>query len=190
MGWSITVGRRFVRLSPPIRHPSLGTPAMTSHESEHPDPAAEPTIPGIEPDDDGAAVDPRELGPPMPPGAIPQFATDIKVVERQVGEHVVAALQHPGTMAVLSTVMPGVATAQRLVSIPLDAAVFQQVQELILRVQQARLEQAEGDAGADGARESSVPCIGFKCVIDRREQEAEEAVAELEPPEAQGDQPG
>jgi hypothetical protein len=160
--------------------------------SEHPDPAHEPRVPqGLpdEPSPDGETVEPHELVGPVPPdGGIPQFVTDIKSVERQVGEHVVGALRHPDTVAVLSAVMPGGTTAQRLVSIPLEGGLFQQVQELILRVQRARLEQAERER-AGGGRRQSVPCIGFKCVLERREQAAEEEAAELAPPEAEGDQP-
>jgi hypothetical protein len=161
-------------------------------ENDHPDPAHEPLAPGGPDDDgehDGELVEPHELvGPVGPDGGIPQFITDIKSVERQVGEHIVGALRHPETVAVLSAVIPGGTTAQRLVSIPLEAGVFQQVQELILRVQQARLEQAEQERM--GQRRKSVPCIGFKCVLERREQAEEEAAAELAPPEAEGDQPG
>ncbi len=91
---------------------------------------------------------------------IPQFVTDLKTVERQVGEHVITALQHPQTVAVISAVMPGGRTNQRVVSVALNQNLFQQVQELIAEAQQSLTEP-----------EPEIPCIGFHCVLEDRKKD-------------------
>jgi len=105
----------------------------------------------------------KEIEPTTP--GIPQFVTDLKTVERQIGEHVISALQHPQTVAVISAVMPGGSTNQRVVSVALNQDLFDQVQELIAQAQQALTEP-----------EPEIPCIGFHCVLeDRRKKQAEES---------------
>jgi hypothetical protein len=132
---------------------------------------------------DGQPIDPRELvaGDQAQVG-IPQFVTDLKTVERQVGEHVIAAMQQPNTVAVLSTVVPGGPTSQRLISVPLPAPLFLQVQQLL-----EAHENQQGDSDGD------VPCIGFQCVLDQREHDAADAAGRDHDggpaPETQGDQP-
>ncbi|UCD74398.1 MAG: hypothetical protein JSV91_11475 [Phycisphaerales bacterium] len=94
---------------------------------------------------------------------IPQYVTDLRPIERQVGEHIIASLQHPGTVAVISAVMPGGETNQRIVSVPLNQDLFEQVQELVAEAQAARDEP-----------DQEVPCIGFHCVLEGRERDRKE----------------
>ena len=48
----------------------------------------------------------------------------------QIGSNVLTALQHPGTVAVLTVVEPGMGV-DRVASIPLDAGQFQVVQQAL-----------------------------------------------------------
>jgi hypothetical protein len=110
--------------------------------------------------------EPNEPGTPTGEDAdkgIPQYVTDLRPIERQVGEHIITSLQHPGTVAVISAVMPGGETNQRIVSVPLNQDLFNQVQELIAEAQAVR---------AHPQRE--VPCIGFHCVLEDRAAEPKE----------------
>lgn len=80
---------------------------------------------------------------------LPQFVTALASLEQQVGTHVIGALQHPGTIAVLSTVVAGMDGSQQVVSIGLDADRFVQVQELL--------------TGAMDDQKRRVQCLGFHC---------------------------
>lgn len=82
----------------------------------------------------------------------PHFVTPLTPVEHQVGAHVISALQHEATVAVLTTVMQGPNGQQNVVSIGLDPHTTSQVQGLI--------------AHADRKQKQRVPCIGFHCFID------------------------
>jgi len=84
--------------------------------------------------------------------------TDIRTVERQVGDHVMEALEHEETVAVLTTIVGGVRT-DRIVSVPLDAQQAQAVSELLMAAQ-AEAEQDEADD--DGRREGF---LGFHAVL-------------------------
>ena len=94
---------------------------------------------------------------------IPQYVTDLRPIERQVGEHIITSLQHPGTVAVISAVMPGGETSQRIVSVPLNQDLFDQVQELIAEARAVRVNP-----------QREVPCIGFHCVLEDRAAESKE----------------
>ncbi|WP_372716782.1 hypothetical protein [Novipirellula sp.] len=80
-----------------------------------------------------------------------QFVTTIKNAEQQVGEHIITALQHEDTVAVITTVVIGDDGQQRVVSAALNPARLQQVQELL---------QAASDE-----REDEEPCVGFHCLV-------------------------
>ena len=80
-----------------------------------------------------------------------QFVTTIKTAEAQVGEHIIHALQHDGTVAVLTTVVMGPDGQQRIVSAALDPELMHEVQDLLAR---AQIE-----------REEEEPCFGFHCLI-------------------------
>ena len=79
------------------------------------------------------------------------FVTTIKSAEQQVGENIIQALQHDGTVAVLTTVVVGPDGQQRVVSAALDPKLMSQVQALIMKAQEER--------------EEEEPCVGFHCLI-------------------------
>ncbi|MCH2135139.1 MAG: hypothetical protein MK101_01000 [Phycisphaerales bacterium] len=84
--------------------------------------------------------------------------TAIRTVERQVGDHVMAALEDEETVAVLTTIVGGVRT-DRIVSLPLDAHQAQAVSELL---QAAQREAEQDDDDEDGRREGF---LGFHAVL-------------------------
>ena len=83
-----------------------------------------------------------------------QFITTIKNAEEQVGEHVIRALQHPDTVAVITTLAIGPDGKQRVISAALSAQRMQQVQEILNSAQQERLEEE--------------PCVGFHCLVEAK----------------------
>ncbi|MGB7345041.1 MAG: hypothetical protein WBD20_12575 [Pirellulaceae bacterium] len=87
---------------------------------------------------------------------IAQFVTTIKNAEQQVGEHIISALQHEDTVAVITTVMMGPDGEQRIVSAALNPLRMQQVQEIL---QAATVE-----------REDEEPCVGFHCLVKAKPQ--------------------
>jgi hypothetical protein len=104
--------------------------------------------------------DPAELAPSQdqvqPPDQvdrkqIAQFVTTIKNAEQQVGEHIIQALQHSDTVAVLTTVVMAPDGQQHVVSAALDPERLQQVQEIL--------------QAAEAEREKEEPCIGFHCFV-------------------------
>jgi hypothetical protein len=99
----------------------------------------------------------REQGAiePARPRQLHEYTSPLKSAEVQVGEHVIAVLQQPETVAVLTTVLAGADGSQRIVSVGLDAARLEDVRELL------------AEAGVDEARR--VPCIGFHCFLKDRD---------------------
>ena len=87
-----------------------------------------------------------------------QFVTTIKNAEQQVGEHIIQALQHEDTVAVITTVAMGPDGQQRVVSAALDPERMKMVQEV--------LQEAEEE------REESEPCFGFHCLLNPKEKKA------------------
>ena len=83
--------------------------------------------------------------------AIAQFVTTIRNPEAQIGQHIIQALQHDDTVAVLTTVAMGPDGQQRIISAALDPERMQMVQEILL--------------AAEEEREEEEPCIGFHCLI-------------------------
>ena len=82
---------------------------------------------------------------------IAQFVTAIKNPEQQIGEHIITALQHDDTVAVITTVAIGPDGQQRVISAALNPERMQQVQEIL--------------QAADDERETEEPCVGFHCLI-------------------------
>ncbi|TWU35954.1 hypothetical protein [Novipirellula artificiosorum] len=82
---------------------------------------------------------------------IAQFITTIKNAPQQVGEHIIAALQHENTVAVITTVAIGPDGQQRVISAALNPARLEQVQEIL----EAAVEE----------REEEEPCVGFHCLV-------------------------
>jgi hypothetical protein len=126
-----------------------------SREPEHPDDRDDETAESPDFEDLSAAAERRK-----PRAALPQFVTPLASLEHQVGTHVIGALQHPGTIAVLSTVVAGGDGSQQIVSIGLDADRFVEVQELL----SASMED----------QKRRVQCMGFHCqfVDDDRDEKA------------------
>lgn len=85
------------------------------------------------------------------------YVSAIQSVEEQVGSNVIQALQHPETTAVISFVN-ATRGVQHVISIPLDQALFQEVQQLVDRAQ--------------SRPRRKVPCIGFHCIRDERLKDA------------------
>ena len=94
--------------------------------------------------------------------------TSIRTVERQVGDHVMRALEDENTVAVLTTIVGGVRT-DRSVSLPLDQAQAAAVSELLHAVQAEAAADAQDE---DGRREGF---LGFHAVL--RDDPAEEGDA-------------
>ena len=80
-----------------------------------------------------------------------QFVTTIRNPEAQVGQHIIQALQHEDTVAVLTTVAQGPDGQQRVVSAALNPERMKQVQEIL--------------TAAEQEREPEEPCVGFHCLI-------------------------
>lgn len=78
--------------------------------------------------------------------------THLQSTEQQVGGHVIAALQQPGSVAVLTTVIPR-PDGQSIVSVALDEQTLGQVQDLL--------------ANSPNVEElPRVPCVGFHCFLN------------------------
>ena len=82
---------------------------------------------------------------------ITQFITTIRNAEEQVGEHIVRALQHMDTVAVITTLAVGPDGKQRVISAALNAERMQQVQEILSSAEEERIEEE--------------PCVGFHCLM-------------------------
>ncbi len=96
------------------------------------------------------------------------FVSELKSIEDQVGQHVINALKHEGTVAVLTAVLPS-PSGERIASVPLDQALWTQVQDLLM------------SAGEEQTQD--VPCIGFHCVLQDRQREAEAEKKKSPPPD-------
>jgi hypothetical protein len=90
---------------------------------------------------------------------IPHLITPLHPIAGQIGEHVISALEHEETVAVLTTIT-GSKSGQQVVSIPLTAEHAQQVHGLIEEIH----------ASDEPER---VPCVGFHCFIDQDESKEE-----------------
>ncbi|MDP6986999.1 MAG: hypothetical protein QGG74_03035 [Phycisphaerales bacterium] len=88
----------------------------------------------------------------------PHHVTMIRSVERQIGEHVLAALHEGDAVAAITTLVPGVRN-DRIVSMPLDRDQIEAIQG-ILEQAHAEAEGAEDDE--PGRREGF---LGFHTVL-------------------------
>lgn len=122
------------------------------------DPAQQPpsTLPRESSDDPDADALIPTVTNQVDPGQIKHFITEIKSAEQQVGEHIIEALQDAATVAVLTTVIVAPDGGQRIVSAALDPELMGEVQTLLTRAQHDRQEE--------------VPCVGFHCLLKRRER--------------------
>ncbi len=90
-----------------------------------------------------------------------QFVTALQPIAHQVGDHLMAALARPESVAVITTVVPGIAS-DRIISMPLTKEQLQGVQEILSSI--------KNDANQQEVSEENTPCIGFHCVINRRNE--------------------
>jgi hypothetical protein len=117
-------------------------------------------------DDDGLVHGPESDSAIVPAsqrelaeGQLPQFVSILTPMEQQVGLHVISALQHPETVAVLTTVAMGQDGRQRIVSVGLDPELLEHVQQLLVSAREETTQR--------------VPCVGFQCVVRDREERKE-----------------
>ncbi len=82
---------------------------------------------------------------------VQRFVSTIKNAEQQVGEHIIQALQHADTVAVITSVVIGPDGQQHIVSAALNPARAAQVNALL----QSAVEE----------REEETLCVGFHCLI-------------------------
>ncbi|TWU58452.1 hypothetical protein Poly51_12300 [Rubripirellula tenax] len=82
---------------------------------------------------------------------IAQFVTTIRNAEEQVGQHIIRALQHTDTVAVITTVAMGPDGKQRVISAALSPERLKLVQEIL--------------QDAEDEREDEEPCVGFHCLV-------------------------
>lgn len=87
-----------------------------------------------------------------------QFVTTIKSPVEQVGEHIISALHHDNTVAVLTTVVRGPNGEQSIVSAALDPSMMTEVKKVL--------------AAAQEAREPEEPCVGFHCLVKPKQEGA------------------
>ena len=83
---------------------------------------------------------------------VPHLITPLHSISNQIGEHVLTALSHEETVAVLTTVT-GSTHGQQVISVPLTAEHVQQVHALIEEIHQSD-------------EPERVPCVGFHCLLD------------------------
>jgi hypothetical protein len=87
---------------------------------------------------------------------VPHLVSPLHSISNQIGEHVLTALSHEETVAVLTTVT-GSSHGQQVISVPLTAEHMQQVHTLIEEIHQSDEPQR-------------VPCVGFHCCLDNDDE--------------------
>lgn len=118
------------------------------NQTQPPDP-----LPPAEPEKQDANV-PQQIVQQVDVNQLQHFVTTIKSAEHQVGENIIAALQHKDTVAVLTTIVWGADGQQRLVSAALKPELMTHVQELLTT--------------ASSEREDEEKCVGFHCLVKPR----------------------
>ena len=89
-----------------------------------------------------------------------QYVTRLQTIERQVGEHVLAALEDPEAVAVLTTVASGL-RADRVVSVPLTGEQVADITQILARAQ------------AEPEDEEEETTIGFHVILEDEKDDAE-----------------
>ncbi|MCS7470144.1 hypothetical protein NZK35_26155 [Stieleria sp. ICT_E10.1] len=125
---------------------------MSQSADNPPGPGPETSGPGPETSGPGHSIRPNRVSSgDQRKDTIAQFVTTIRNPEAQVGQHIIQALQHDDTVAVLTTVALGADGQQRVISVALDPDRMAQVQEIL--------------TSAEAEREDEEPCVGFHCLI-------------------------
>ena len=86
---------------------------------------------------------------------IPTFVTPLQPIAKQVGEHVLTALEDKETVAVLTTIT-GSTAGQQVISIPLTQENLNQVPVLIEEIHVSD-------------EPERIPCVGFHCLLENDE---------------------
>lgn len=126
-------------MNSPSKDPSSNSPPDGESEPPTPTPTKTPTS------------TPTQVVQNASPAELVRFVSTIKNAEQQVGEHIIKALQHNDTVAVLTSVVLGADGQQHIVSAAIDPARMQQINALL----QSAVEE----------REEEEMCIGFHCLI-------------------------
>ena len=92
----------------------------------------------------------------QPDGKTETMMAHLLPISEQIGRNVMAALDDPDSVAVLTTVVPGVG-ADRVVSVGLTP---QQMHDVGILLQE--IEEEDEDAAQDEQR-----CIGFQCQVSK-----------------------
>ena len=87
-----------------------------------------------------------------------QFVSVIRNAEQQVGAHVISALQHDGTVAVLTAITIGPDGQQRIVSAALSPDMMTDVQRVLMKAEEERVDEE--------------PCVGFHCFLRPKKEDA------------------
>ncbi len=82
---------------------------------------------------------------------VARFVSKIKNLDQQIGEHVVQALQHADTVAVLTTIVVGPSGDQHIVSAALNPTKMAQINELLQEAVEERIDDEI--------------CLGFHCLL-------------------------
>lgn len=115
-----------------------------------------------EPEQDGGQTNHSEGSAQMPQvdnataGQVQRFVSTVKDMQTQIGEHVLAALQHEGTVAVVTSVVVGPGGKQHIVSAALDPQQAAVVNGLLAGARQQRVEEEQ--------------CVGFHCLVKPKDQ--------------------
>lgn len=88
---------------------------------------------------------------------VKRFISTIKNVEQQVGEHIIQALQHADTVAVITSVVVGPDGRQHIVSAALNPSRAAQVNALL-------------QSAADERQEETM-CYGFHCLLKPKDKD-------------------
>ena len=89
----------------------------------------------------------------------PTFVTPLASVAEQMGRHVIAALGHPNTVAVITTVT-GSQTGQKIVSMALNPEQMHEVNALLAEVEESETPE-------------KIDCVGFHCDFESATGEEE-----------------
>ncbi|MCA9133790.1 MAG: hypothetical protein KDA45_11575 [Planctomycetales bacterium] len=124
------------------------------------------------PEDESPAND-QANAPPAPHAVskntahgLKHFVSTIKNAEQQVGEHIIQALQHADTVAVLTSVVVGPGGQQHIVSAALNPGQAAQVDALLKSAAEERIEE--------------VMCLGFHCLVRPKPSPADQNKSETQ----------
>lgn len=122
-----------------------------SPDSTNDEPIVKPGEPDSDTQDNNQPNKTGEITNKVDGDKIAQFVTTIRNAEEQVGQHIIQALQHDDTVAVITTVAIGPDGNQRVISAALNPDRMKQVQEILTQAEEERVDEE--------------PCVGFHCLV-------------------------